>query len=218
MNCIVTAGPTFEPLDQVRRLTNFSTGRLGIELAGRLADAGHEVTLLLSEQATWPGSVHAQRVERFTTTAGLRELLHSLAAPTIQGVLHVAAVSDFSFGRIWANRPGEPRREIQAGKISTQEGALLAELIPTPKLIAELRPWFPQARIMGWKYEVDGDRASVLAKARAQVVGYQTNACVANGLAYGAGFGLVRGTGECLHLPDHTALYQAIATWLLPDR
>jgi len=29
MNCIVTAGPAFVPLDDVRRLTNFSTGRLG---------------------------------------------------------------------------------------------------------------------------------------------------------------------------------------------
>ena len=37
MNCIVTAGPTFEPLDDVRRLTNFSTGRLGTELANFLA-------------------------------------------------------------------------------------------------------------------------------------------------------------------------------------
>ena len=36
MNCLVTAGPTFEPLDDVRRLTNFSTGRLGTELANFL--------------------------------------------------------------------------------------------------------------------------------------------------------------------------------------
>ena len=36
MNCIVTCGPTYEPLDEVRRLTNFSTGRLGTELANYL--------------------------------------------------------------------------------------------------------------------------------------------------------------------------------------
>src|SRR5687768_14363623 len=33
VNCVITAGPTYEPLDEVRRLTNFSTGRLGSELA-----------------------------------------------------------------------------------------------------------------------------------------------------------------------------------------
>ena len=32
MNCVVTAGPTYEPLDDVRRLTNFSTGKLGSQL------------------------------------------------------------------------------------------------------------------------------------------------------------------------------------------
>ena len=53
MNCIVTAGPTCEPLDEVRRLTNFSTGRLGTELANFLAARGHKVTLLVGEQATY---------------------------------------------------------------------------------------------------------------------------------------------------------------------
>ena len=52
MNCIVTAGPTFEPLDEVRRLTNFSTGRLGMELANFLAARGHKVVLLIGETAT----------------------------------------------------------------------------------------------------------------------------------------------------------------------
>ena len=45
MNCIVTAGPTYEPLDEVRRLTNSSTGRLGSELANYLTARGHRVTL-----------------------------------------------------------------------------------------------------------------------------------------------------------------------------
>jgi phosphopantothenate---cysteine ligase (CTP) len=214
VNCIVTAGPTFEPLDQVRRLTNFSTGRLGLELAGRLAGAGHRVTLLLSEQATWPGPILAHQVERFSTTASLQDLLRSLAAPTVQAVFHVAAVSDFAFGRIWAEAPGENSREIQSGKISTQEGVLLAELIPTPKLIAQLRLWFPHARLMGWKYEVDGGRESVLAKARAQMAGHRTDACVANGPAYGAGFGLVRASGSHQHLADHAALYAALLQWV----
>src|ERR1039458_3880990 len=69
MHCIVTAGPTYEPLDEVRRLTNFSTGRLGSELVNFLAARGHEVTLLIGEQATWRGERHARRVETFTTTS-----------------------------------------------------------------------------------------------------------------------------------------------------
>src|SRR5947209_3565355 len=45
MHCVVTAGPTYESLDEVRRLTNFSTGKLGSELANFLAARGHTVTL-----------------------------------------------------------------------------------------------------------------------------------------------------------------------------
>jgi phosphopantothenoylcysteine decarboxylase/phosphopantothenate--cysteine ligase len=52
MKCIVTAGPTFEELDEVRRLTNFSTGTLGTELADFLMERGHEVELLRGQGAT----------------------------------------------------------------------------------------------------------------------------------------------------------------------
>jgi phosphopantothenate---cysteine ligase (CTP) len=69
MNCVVTAGPTYEPPDQVRRLTNFSTGRLGSELVNFPAARGHEVALLIGQQATYRGERHARRVATFSTTA-----------------------------------------------------------------------------------------------------------------------------------------------------
>ena len=175
------------------------------------------MTLLLSQQATCADPARVQRVERFTTTASLQDLLRSLAGPTVQTVFHAAAVSDFAFGRIWVNPPDADPREVRSGKISTREGTLLAELKPTPKLISQLRTWFTQAQIVGWKYEVDGGRESVLAKARAQIVECQTHGCVANGPAYGSGFGLVRTTGEWTHLPDHVALYEALAQWMQPN-
>ena len=111
MQCIVTAGPTYEPLDEVRRLTNFSTGRLGSELVNFLAARGHEVTLLIGQQATYRGERHARRVETFTTTANLRDRLQALASPAVDAVFHAAAVSDFAFGKVWRQPPqGEPDR------------------------------------------------------------------------------------------------------------
>src|SRR5438876_1971686 len=100
MRCIVTAGPTYEPLDKVRRLTNFSTGRLGSELAAFLSLRGHEVTLLLGEMATFRGGSGKGRSEIFTTTANLRERLRAAAGDNVGAVFHAAAVSDFSFGKI----------------------------------------------------------------------------------------------------------------------
>src|ERR1051326_5610387 len=107
MHCVVTTGPTYEPLDKVRRLTNFSTGRLGSELAAFLSSRGHEVTLLLAEMATYRNDSPARRVEPFTTTADLRERLQSLAAEKVDAVFHAAAVSDFRFGKVLKSLPSD---------------------------------------------------------------------------------------------------------------
>jgi phosphopantothenoylcysteine decarboxylase/phosphopantothenate--cysteine ligase len=211
MRCIVTAGPTYEPLDQVRRLTNFSTGRLGSELAGFLAGQGHEVTLLVGQLATWAGERRAVRVETFTTTASLLGVLRSLSAHPCDAVFHTAAVSDFAFGRVFARSAGGELTEVRSGKISSRQATLLAELVPTPKIIAELRGLFPAACLVGWKYEVEGDCAGLLRLAERQIAECRTNACVVNGPAYGAGFGLVKGSGEFAHLPDAPTLYGALA-------
>jgi phosphopantothenoylcysteine decarboxylase/phosphopantothenate--cysteine ligase len=214
MRCIVTAGPTFETLDEVRRLTNFSTGRLGSELVNFLSGRGHEVTLLIGQQATWRGERHAADVQTFTTSADLRDRLVALTAQPIDAVFHAAAVGDFSFGKIWSRLPGGELQEIRAAKLSTRQGTLLAELVPTPKIIAGLRAAFPKAVLVGWKYEVEGDTAGVLQLAQRQISECLTDACVANGPAYGEGFGFVKAEGMPVHIRDTAALFETLASLL----
>jgi phosphopantothenoylcysteine decarboxylase/phosphopantothenate--cysteine ligase len=91
---------------------------------------------------------------------------------------------------------------------------LLAELVPTPKVIADLRQWFPKALLVGWKYEVEGDRARAIHLAERQIAECRTDACVANGSAYGVGFGLVRPGDQVTHLPDTTALFAALEEFM----
>ncbi len=197
MNCIVTAGPTFEPLDEVRRLTNFSTGRLGTELANFLAARGHRVTLLVGEAATYAGERKAQSVKTFSTTADLRAKLKAFSGKKVEAIFHAAAVSDFAFGQIFAEtKTGEFAALKASKKISTRQGNLLVELVPTPKIIAELRGWFPKAKITGWKFEADGQRADAWRAAKQQLADCATDCCVANGPAYGQGFGLVAAHGQ----------------------
>lgn len=211
MNCVVTAGPTFETMDNVRRLTNFSTGRLGTELANFLTARGHAVTLLVGEQATYPGERKATRVKSFSTTADLMEKLQALAKQEIGAVFHAAAVSDFTFGKIWLRSKQGELSEIKSGKISTRQGTLLAELVQTPKIIANLRTWYPTAKLVGWKFEVDGDRASVLSAAESQMRECRTDACVVNGPAYGEGLGLMTAPGQCLSMAGQPELFEALA-------
>lgn len=210
MKCIVTAGPTYEELDEVRRLTNFSSGRLGTMLANFLTAKGHEVILLLGHYSTWRGEQKASHLQEFTTTADLQKRLQHLASDEIGAVFHAAAVSDFTFGTIWNRSEKGDLSEIRSAKISTRSGTLLAELTPTPKLIQSLRHWYPKACLVGWKYEVEGTRAEVLAKAERQILENHTNACVANGSAYGKGFGLVTAPNQCAPLADSRELFEAL--------
>jgi phosphopantothenoylcysteine decarboxylase/phosphopantothenate--cysteine ligase len=215
MKCVVTAGPTYEPLDNVRRLTNFSTGRLGSELGDFLAGRGHEVVLLLGEQATFRGQRQVQRVETFTTTADLGEKLKALSGQGVAAVFHAAAVSDFTFGKVWQRSAQDELTEVKSGKLSTRQGTLLAELVPTPKIIAGLRQCFPKSRLVGWKFEVDGGRSYVLALAEKQIAECLLDACVANGLAYGDGFALVTSGGKSSHVADKAALFAALESLIL---
>ena len=210
MNCLVTAGPTYEPLDNVRRLTNFSSGRLGSELTNYLAAHGHSVTLLLGEHATHTCELKAAKCVRFSTTADLQEKLKQHAATGPDAVFHAAAVSDFGFGKVWLRSPEGELTVASSGKFSTRQGTLLAELVPTPKLLPELRSLFPDAKIVGWKFEVEGSHDSVIQKAEDQLTDCDTNACVANGPAYGSGFGLVTGVGQCTHFKDPVALFHSL--------
>jgi phosphopantothenate---cysteine ligase (CTP) len=210
MHCVVTAGPTYEPLDRVRRLTNLSTGRLGTELANFLSEAGHEVTLLLGEQSTYRGAAQVKRLLPFTTTDNLRERLQVLAKEEVDAVFHASAVSDFRFGKVWQRSAAGESKEVQSGKFSTREEGLLVELLPTAKVIASLREWFPSSWLVGWKYEVDGARADVVARAARQILENKLNASVANGPAFGPGFGLVTGPDVCRNAESERDLFRAL--------
>jgi phosphopantothenoylcysteine decarboxylase/phosphopantothenate--cysteine ligase len=144
----------------------------------------------------------------------LREKFRGLSGAKVGAVFHAAAVSDYTFGKIWLRAATGELTELKSGKIATRAGTLLAELVPTPKVIAELRELFPAAKIFGWKFEVEGDRASVLRKAEQQIAECRTDACVANGRAYGAGFGVVTAPGQCAHCPDAAALFAELERWL----
>lgn len=218
VRCIVTAGPTYEPLDDVRRLTNFSTGRLGSELVNFLAARGHEVTLLIGQQATWRGERNASRVQTFTTTSDLAGRLQALGGDKMDAVFHAAAVSDFSFGRVWLRSADGKTTEVNSRKISTREGALLAELTPTAKIIAQLRDWFSNALLVGWKYEVEGGRESVVSAARRQLAECRTDVCVANGPGYGEGFGVVMAAGGHEVCPGAASLFAALEKLLSAGR
>jgi phosphopantothenate---cysteine ligase (CTP) len=209
MRCIVTAGPTVEPLDSVRRLTNHSTGTLGTDLANHLACAGHDVLLLRSRTATAAPPLHAVTTEAFATAGDLLERFQAHATQEPVAIFHAAAVGDFQVGTVFRREADGGLVPVQSGKHSTRDGVLLAELRPTPKILAQLRDLYPKAWITGWKYEVDGTRDEVLTRARAQLQSCRSDAVVANGPAHGPGYSWMTNHSQS-HLGDSRELYRLL--------
>jgi len=211
MKVIITCGPSHEPIDGARRMTNMSTGRLGMTLANALTDAGHEVICLKGEGSTFAGPMRAARAEMFGTNDDLARQLESLSrSADIGAVFHAAALCDYRVEQV-LNGSGE---EIASEKFATRDGRLHLVLAPATKVLPKLRGWFPKARIVGWKYELAGTREDAFARAWKQVRDCQTDACVLNGAAYGDGFAFCRADGGVETRPDTPGLCALLGGWL----
>ena len=208
---LITAGPAYEPIDQVRRLSNFSTGTLGCTLAGLLTRKGFDVTLLLSEAASYRGEIEASRILGFSTNDSLAKILQELGSGhSWHGVLHAAALADFRVDKVLDDRD-QPLENL---KIPSSAPELRIILKPAPKVIRQLRTHFPTARIAGWKYELDGTRQTALRKGWSQIEDCKTDACIVNGAAYGDGYAFCPCRDQAVHLNNPEELAEHLSLWL----
>ena len=136
MKILVTGGGSEEPIDNVRAVTNFSTGRTSAFLADFFADAGHEVTEIVSERAV---KAEKARLLTYKTFARLAELLESECRNGAYDlIVHAAAVSDYSPYQIVVDG-----KEYQCGSVSkVPAGAeLVVKMKKNPKLVDSLKLW-----------------------------------------------------------------------------
>jgi phosphopantothenoylcysteine decarboxylase/phosphopantothenate--cysteine ligase len=121
---LVTAGPTEEPLDPVRYLTNRSSGRMGAAIARRAAMRGADVTLVAGPLKVKPPA--GVRTVRVRTALDMFEKVMELF-PKMSAVIKAAAVADF--------RPATVRdRKIK--KCDFEPTAL--ELVENPDILRTL--------------------------------------------------------------------------------
>jgi len=211
MKVIVTCGPSYEPIDEVRRLTNFSSGELGVMLSESLTKAGHEVFCLKGSGATYRDPQSPCVVRRFDTNDDLLGLFRELAkAQSIGAVFQVAALCDYKVCRVM----DEQGNSCDSPKIASRSGALSIELEPATKVLPQLRGLFPGAVLVGWKYELAGTREDVVARAERQVREAGVTACVVNGKAFGQGFGLYEQGKVSSVFGDKSELANALPAWL----
>jgi phosphopantothenoylcysteine decarboxylase / phosphopantothenate---cysteine ligase len=158
---VVTAGPTWEPVDAVRFLGNRSTGRMGFAVAREAFDRGADVTLVVG-----PGTVEAPEGPRTVRVATAEEMRMSVlkAAEDADAVIMAAAVADF--------RP----REAAPGKLKKEKGPPRLELVPTPDILAELGQMKGDRVLVGFAAETE----DVETAGRTKLVSKGLNLLVAN--------------------------------------
>jgi phosphopantothenoylcysteine decarboxylase/phosphopantothenate--cysteine ligase len=184
---VVTAGPTFEPLDEVRFIGNRSSGKMGFALAAAADLRGAAVTLIAGPVALATpsaGSIVRQDVE---TAEEMRAALGAAAAHA-DVVVMAAAVADF--------RPATRA----AGKLSRRSWAAAPQslaLAPNPDLLAELgrgrRDSGRPSLLVGFAAEIGGGAGgggALVARAKEKLVEKGCDLVVANDVSLpGLGFG-----------------------------
>ena len=172
---LVTAGPTYEKIDAVRFIGNYSSGKMGFALAEALAKKGFAVELVAGPTAcrTTHPAIHRTDVE------SAREMYAAATAlfPSCQAAILAAAVADY--------RPAQTADH----KLKKQgDSGMTLELVQNPDILATLGQMKQKGqRLIGFALETDHEADNALAKLERKRLDY----IVLNSLRdEGAGFGV----------------------------
>lgn len=149
---LITAGPTYERIDPVRFIGNFSSGKMGFALAEECASRGAEVTLIAGPTSLATRHPGITRVD----VESAQEMLDAAVGvfPRVDGAILSAAVADY--------RP----RQASTDKIKRDdEGAITLTFIPNPDIAASLGKMKKEAQlIVGFALETSNEEANALKK------------------------------------------------------
>lgn len=153
MRVLITAGPTREYLDDVRYLSNPSTGAMGFACAKAAAKAGHRVTLV-----TGPSSLPdpaGVTVVRVTSALEMRGAAMK-AYKSADAVIATAAVSDY-----------RPARRMN-GKMKKGPARMSVPLVRTPDILGEMGRAKGERTLIGFALETEDEIANALSKLAAK--------------------------------------------------
>ena len=121
---LINAGPTQEPLDPVRFISNYSSGKMGIALADAAADYGADVVLVLGPVSVTPANSSVKIIDVTTAESMAAECISRF--PGCDIAILSAAVADFT------------PEEVKGKKIKKDGNGLLLKLKPTTDIAETL--------------------------------------------------------------------------------
>jgi len=147
---MVTAGPTYEPIDPVRFIGNHSSGKMGFAIADQLAELGAEVTLITGPTA----QKSVQTVARIDVTTAA-QMLEACKANFPENSISVmsAAVADYT------------PKQVSDKKIKKKEEEFSIELTKTTDILLTLGQMKTSGQILvGFALETDNEEENALYK------------------------------------------------------
>ena len=169
---LITSGPTCVPIDEVRIITNRSTGKMGQALAKAFAKADAKVTLLAGP-GTESFALKNVTIKKFYFYDELLQLLQKELKKKFDIVIHAAAVSDYKL------------RKTYRGKLRSGLSKINLVLIPTQKIINKIHTLAPKATLVGFKLEPTANLSVLREKAIRLARQANCNLVVANSLKDG---------------------------------
>jgi phosphopantothenoylcysteine decarboxylase/phosphopantothenate--cysteine ligase len=203
MKILVTAGPTREYIDEIRFVSNDSSGRMGIEIAKEASARGGEVLLLNGKSSVEPpGYLNVKNV--VSTNDFIKAVKKELTEKDYDMFICAAAISDYS------------PEECVEGKISSDcVKELHVNMKLTPKIIDEARKVDEKVFLVAFKAETNVSKSELIDRAFSRLKKSDADLIVANDVARkDIGFEslenevfIIDREKHITHVPQHTKRY-----------
>ena len=178
MRFVITAGPTREPIDPVRYLSNRSSGKMGYAIAEAAIEAGHDVVLI-----SGPVNLDPPRGVQLTLISTADEMFDAVhrQVPECDVLVMCAAVADY--------KPAE----ASAIKIKKSEKHWSLDLVPTRDILASISKPNRPFLVVGFAAETNDLEENAKKKLRAK----NCDIVVANDVS-GANYGMESDENEVI--------------------
>lgn len=203
INVCITSGGTSEAIDNVRKITNTSTGKLGSTIADAFIEAGFTVHFIYSKGSITPQNKCAMyEIESVASVDRQLDLLFKQISVDV--MIHAMAISDYELESISSidfmtknimkllsnSIPNEQAikdtlsipQHLNHGKISSEESSLVITMKQTPKIIRELKLKQKNLYLVGFKLLSDASNDSLIEAAHKQINKAGSDLVIANRL------------------------------------
>lgn len=154
MKVLITSGGTREYIDEVRVLTNISTGKLGATIANTFFLSGkiEHIYYICSK-----GTIPPLNISDWKDSVGSIDIIHAdnvqevfnvmeKLVPQVDVVIHAMALSDFGF------KPSHTK--LKSNDPQAFIDSLRDRIIINPKVISFIKKWNPTVKLISFKFEV----------------------------------------------------------------